>query len=240
MAFRASGSKTVIDAGGTTITVPTTGVVDGDALVIGFTIDSSGGTVSTLAGWTAHPGNPITVTADGQRMYSFSKNQASSEPGGGWVWSVNLNGSSSIAAAWASFSGRSATPFSVTPTSQSSSTGSASPRSMACTGLTATANADLCYLAMLDLTVSQTTSFAAPASFTEAVDVNDTAAASITIDYQNNVSAGATGTITGTGTYASGNAGYAAFLYCMDAAAAAANLGQPWQAQGAMGVMVSM
>jgi hypothetical protein len=217
MAFRAASSNNEIDVSGTTITLTKpTGTADGDGMVVGIALDNVAGTVNTLAGWTAHPGNPKTITADGQRMYSFYKVAASE--GASYVWTVDLAGSSGICAAMASFSGRAASPFSVTPTSLSSNTASASPRAMDVTGLTPTAGADLCYIGGLDVVGSPSVSFTPPSGYTEAVDTQEAGHnASITLAYKENVAASATGTVSATGTLASGTAGYAAFLYSIDA-----------------------
>lgn len=242
MAFRSatsSNGSTGFNEPDVVVTKPA-GVVDGDVLIVFFAIESAGSSVTTLSGWTAHPSNPLTVSADGQRGFCFHK-IASSEPAS-WTWTWSNAGSSGANYHCLAFSGRNTSAPITATNSGSSNTASASPRTISANGVTAAASDDLVWLGFLDNTAAATVSYSPPSGFTEATDASDGSFTSSATAYKENISSGATGTISGTGTYSTGNAGYGAFLLAIAAAGGGgtSNPPQSWQQQGAMGVMVAM
>lgn len=227
MAFRSSTSSNGavgFNEPTCTVTKPA-GVVDGDFLVIFFAIESAGSSVTTLSGWTAHPSNPLTVSADGQRGFLFYK-IASSEPAS-WDWTWSNGGSSGANYHCLAFSGRNtSSPLSDSNTG-SSNTPSASPLTITANAVTALDGDDLAIFMFLDNLSAATMSYTQPSAFTEATDVSDNNFTSSATAYKENVSAGSTGSISGTGTYSAGSAGFGAFLLAIAAAGGGGAAGSP-------------
>jgi hypothetical protein len=223
-AFRAAASANTVAEPTMTVTKPT-GTVDNDIVIVCATFDGSAGTISTPAGWTAAAANPITVTADGQRGWCFYHVAASD--GASYAFTTNLNGASSGNWHAVSLSGRNTSTPITFQNSGSSNTASASPRTTSTSSGTAATGDDLVFFQFLDNQGSVSATFTAPSTFTEATDVTDAGSSSSSMDYKENVSSGAVGTVSGTGTYTTVNAGYGAIIFAVAQAAGGGGISVP-------------
>jgi hypothetical protein len=91
-------------------------------------------------------------------------------------------------------------------------------------GVTAVVSDDLVWFGGLDITLSATIGQTAPTGFTNRATTKDTTDGLdvFVIASEDNVSAGATGSISGTITYTTGSSGYAAYLIRIPVASASA------------------
>lgn len=206
MAFRSSSQA---NSNGTAAswTKPSAAAAD-DICILFASTDISGKTCSTPTGFTAITALDHTGP-DGHTTFAFWKRLDGSE---GSTFTATFSGSASDwechAACW---SGRdTGNPPVFTETTPNTSANS-SPVSIALTGVTALAGDDLAWLSALDPVSLGAWSHTPPSGFTEATDHSASWCAN-SIAYQDNVSAGATGTITGTGTSAGNTAGFAGWV----------------------------
>lgn len=188
------------------------GTVDGDWLLAWLVSDVDSGVSTVPSGWTEIV-NASQATPDGQNARLYVK-VASSEPAS-WNWTLpNSRDWVMIVGAW---SGRN-TGGSLTTVSTINTSSNATPISVALTGLTAASGDDLAWFAQLDQqSNTDVWSFtASPASFTERQDLNSGWVMG-TLHTRDNVSAGATGTLTGTATRSSGtaNAGWSGVVVAL-------------------------
>lgn len=108
-----------------------------------------------------------------------------------------------------------ATPFDVTPSYTESQASNTTPISTSCTGITASANSCLVWLANTDQTIAADRwSYSTPSGFTMRNDVFDINWAHLALATQENWAGGATGSIAATATRDSGtgNAGWAGYV----------------------------
>lgn len=213
MAFRAAAAAGTGSDNTPTVSKPA-GAATNDIALIFVTADVSGITCTTPTGFTAFTSNGQ-ASPDGQGHFGFWKRLDGSE---GSSFSGGLSQTSDWIAVCAVWSGRDTGNPPVATLTTPNTSSNASPVSVALTGLTASSNDDVAWFGALDSTASGTAwTFAPPSSYTEATDTaNGWAAASLA--YRDNVSSGATGTLTGTATGASGSAGFAGYVVRIPAA----------------------
>ena len=185
-----------------------TGTVDGDLIRVFFSADglASGGTVTASpSGWTTIF-SPIQSTADGQWLHGWEK-VASSEPAS-WSWTVTIATANVLTWAVISHTGQDATYEDVTPVTTINNTAAASVVSVALSGLTTvTDGCMLLWVAAGDPNTNNTGSFTEPSGFTAGVNLYSNFAPLIVCDKAQGTQ-GATGTLTGLLSFASGGAGF--------------------------------
>ncbi len=220
------------------------GVADGDFLLTIVSIDTTAlSWTGTPLGW-ARVAADVSSSNDGQIMSVWWKT-ASSEPS---TYSWNSGDNAKTEAVVLAYSG--ANGLSGTPSSTSNSSANASPVSIAASGITVVDNGSLLlWVAGGDPDLNVTGSWTAPASpGTWNLDFSDYTQGAPSTDStcpiacaSAPVNSGATGNVTGTMTPTGGAvSGWMAYLLAIKAAgAAAAQPGQPWQLQGAMGVQLA-
>lgn len=220
MAFR---SHSYNQAPSTSLSItPPSGIVDGDVLVAFGVVDSPSEAISLPDGFTAlvvtsGTNSPLSMTHDGGRIAAGIK-LASGESGN---YTMTSDGAG-VAGGILCFSGRtSATPTASTGAT-TGGTSASSPWNIDATGLTAAAGDDLVFIAHSDHnnTSPNTVSFTPPSGFTSpgafgAPGSGGAAFYDAQIAYKENVSAGATGTITGVGTLAGATAARGVFLIAL-------------------------
>lgn len=218
MAYRDSTSGS--DADGSTFSVTVPSVAENDIVLIVTSQDNSSSPTHAVTGFTQL--DTITVTLDGQRVSLFWRRASASEGSSYSGTSTNAAELSWICGTW---SGRDTGNPPVHNTSSENS-GAASPVSVTNTGLTALDGDDLAYFGCPDVdTINVGNGFAAPTNFTERQDVIDGAGGwvNLTLASRDNVSAGVTGSITGTLTLSGGTAAYTSFVVRIPAGAAPTN-----------------
>jgi len=219
MALRNSAQTLITNGSGgaNAMTMPS-GVVAGDQLLAFLSGDSSGNSWSAT-GWTAIGGPTSSATPDGQSFECFTRVATGSEGG---TQTFTYTGSGGVLCIITAHSGRASaalTSSNLVATANTSS--NTSPVTMGATGLTATSGDDLvAFYALDDGTTTDTFSYSAPTGFTvqqsNTANTNFNAGALFTED---NVSAGATGTITCTATRTgSGTSGWCAYVVRIPAA----------------------
>jgi MSHA biogenesis protein MshQ len=211
MAFRSVAVTTNTSTSNHVANVPA-GATTGDWLLAFLNIDVSQ-TVNTPAGWTALANADLTGP-DGQTNRCFYRAASGSEPAS---YTFTTSGSNSGIAVMAAWSGRDTGTAPVAQTTVNTSANT-TPITMAATGITASSGDDIAAWYGLDITVgADTWSFSPPSSYTEVSDTSngDWAACSLTV--RDNVSAGATGSLSGTATRTSGSgdAGWAGIVVRM-------------------------
>lgn len=212
MAYRSSSTNSGSSAA-PSVAVPA-GVVDGDIILAAIVIDN-GASTATLTGFTQLFQSAMSAV-DGQKV-ALGWRRASGDSGS-YTW--GNSGAVSYAMAAVAFSGRDASnPPTATENKQDSS--HTSPVSVDATGVTALDGDDLCWIDLPDPNGGAPT-HTAPTGYTLRVDVaansNFTVIGAATKDA---ATAGATGTVTGTLTLASGAAAYCGYLVRIPLAAPA-------------------
>jgi hypothetical protein len=202
-----SASTTAVGTGGAdqvTINVPTNS--DGDVLV--FLTDHWNETVTW--GFTPAATGTFNVVGNSGREghFMWATKVASSEPAN---YTISLGGGNgfTVKAVAASFSGRSsATPSASTATDDAGN--SATPISTPLGGVTAASGDDIVIVTgVASSNVTGSSTFTAPANYTTRQNASNTGAfdgGGVAIATRDNVSAGATGTLTGSWVLGSGNA----------------------------------
>lgn len=167
-------------------------------------------TVNTPAGWTAVTGADLSGP-DGQSVRAFWKNGGASEPA---TVTVSCSGSNTGIVQMTALSGRDLTASPVfQPTTNTSA--NSTPVSIGATGVTAVDGDDIIVFNALDQTVgADIWAFAGPGSYAERADSSTGDWAAAATYTRENLSAGATGTLTSTATRSSGSgqAGWAAYV----------------------------
>lgn len=217
MAFRSASSA--IATG--TITKPA-GVVAGDKLIAILSVDGTGGAFSSSDGFTQLADN-VLFTPDGQHVAVWWRDAGGSEP-------ATYTFASAAAVVMGAWSGRASGAPTVSTLADSGSANS-SPISAAANGITASAGDDLAFAVGLDITgISDAWALSGPSGYTLAAEASGSPGVWVhaAMSYRDNVSAGATGTQTGTltRTVGSSGAGYMCWVVGMAAAASAATLVQ--------------
>lgn len=218
MAYSSSASAT--GAGSVSITWPAVAIHNRAYIVV--TQDGAGGTFTAPSGFTqiatANMGTP-----DGQCIYVWEKKDCTGSETGAIAVNTSNGSTGDTVGVLLVLSGRDNTAAATFVSAISfSSAANATPISMAATSGTAVAGDDLISAFATDQTVAADVwNFTAPSGFTERQDVQASSWASLGVSTQNNVSAGAVGTVTSTATRTSGSgqAGWLAYVIAVPAAA---------------------
>lgn len=218
MAFRSSALGTHASGGGTSISATPAGVQAGDYLLAWLIIDGSGASPTSVpSGWSLQDTNDQTGP-DGQTMLLYSKAPASGSDS--FSWGITSGeGAILFTAAW---SGRNTGAAPTIAKAQNTSS-NASPITVNATGVTAASGDDIAVVFQVDQTAGTATwTFSQPTNYTERHDDSTVDWISGALDTRDNVSAGATGTIssTATRTAGSGNGGWGTFVVALAQAAA--------------------
>ena len=218
MAYRDSTATTGYASSGD-VAVPSGAAVDDIAII--------------LAQWDGNTGETFTWPSGFTQLYrSVQSGPETALVGLAWkrltaadsgTYTVSMSGSAfDYTILCALFSGRHTTDPPVA-TEVINTTSNTSPVDVTATGVTAVDGDDLLWGAAGDATVLAAGSgFTAPASFTEREDATPDTWSDAAIATRDNVSAGATGDVTGVFTLASGFAGYTAYLVRIPASGGAA------------------
>lgn len=213
MAFRSS-SQTLRAAGvGTALTGSApAGLVAGDYLAGFVVLDGiTSDTITPPSGWTSRGSFGFAAgVPDGSRVEIFDKIATGSDSFA-WTTSVN-NAAILVVGAWSGRNGSFPRTFVGAPAPNT--TANATPVSIALSSGTAASGDDIAFFGMLDLTVgTDTWGYSPPGGYTERNDAQQ-AFASATLATLDNVSAGAVGTLTATGTRSAGTgaAGFGGFV----------------------------
>jgi len=211
MARRASTGNSVRNTS-LVLTKPA-GTVDGDVVVLYAINDAAADAITFPAGFAALASSPLQNTFDSQRCAAAWK-VAASEPAS---WTVTCP--SDVIGGAVSFSGRSGV-LTASSGLSTGATGAASPAACNATGLTAAAGDDLFWICGSDNDSGVDVTFTAPSGFTIDQDLWPGSAdfRNLGSAYRDNFAGGATGTVTGTATFASGSAARATFLLAFAAA----------------------
>ena len=185
------------------------GVVDGDLLFTVISTDGNAvGLVQTLSGWTAMGFNPLRPTTDGQRVYVFWK--IASGEGASWTWSTDTNNGNDWTGTVVAYYGQNATWNVDSDHSTVSSASNSSPVSVSDSGVTtSTPNTLLLYIGAGDPNTNNSGSWSDPSGYTAGSQSYANYAPVMFAD-KVQATAGASGSVAGTLTFASGAAGYAA------------------------------
>lgn len=212
MAFRsaAATNQGASVASSIAATMPT-GYQSGDVLLAFVNWDDLGAVITAPSGWTTVATQINLSGPDGESLAIYQKVATGSE-GTTQTWTNNTHAVSVVIGAW---TGRSTTALtSANAASTSNTTSNTSPISASYTGITASNSDDLALFMGVDPTAGGATwSFSTVTGFTAGASTSaaypDTA-----LQYKDNVSAGATGSLatTITRTSGTGNAGYGGFL----------------------------
>jgi hypothetical protein len=200
------------------VAVPT-GVAAGDIVILAATIDSTTAAFDTgdwPTGFTelaeARP------TADTQQIAVGWKRLTGADAGSYTFGAVDSGARPWVCQAFA-FTGRHATDPPVISTSAVNNTANASPVTITANGVTAVAGDDLLMISGPDVTSDNGgNGHTAPASYTEREDA-ELSWSNLAGFSRDNVSAGATGTVSATFVTSAGNSGWAAWLVRIPAAA---------------------
>jgi hypothetical protein len=227
VAYRSSTSGT-----GTSTTLATTvpaGVQADDIVLLATTFDSN--TASFSGKWPTGftqlaNGN---LTADGQ-AYGLAWKRLTGADSGSYTLSA-LTGEG--AAGWVcqafAFSGRDTGNPPVNSTPATSNAANTSPVTIAANGVTALAGDDLCWLSYPDVSATGIgNGHTPPAGYTERQDA-ELGFSNLSGATQDNVSAGATGSVSGTFALTSGTSGWAAILVRIPAGAASTKAPPPYR-----------
>jgi hypothetical protein len=151
----------------------------------------------------------VEVTLDGQTISCGWKRLTAADSGS---YTITSDSALDWVCQAAAFSGRDGQLPPVISANATSNSANASPVSVTANGVTAVTGDDLCWIGALDRSIDGgTVTFAPPTDYTERQDtLNGWSAQSIAT--RDNVSAGATGSITGTATLSTGTAGWASWL----------------------------
>jgi hypothetical protein len=215
MAFRSAGAATSVASSATSATAGApAGFVADDILILILSSDANASTPSPPSGFTQLTKDTFT-TPDGQVIVIWWKRAVGSD-------SLTVTGMSNVASkllrcfAW---SGRDTTNPPVMSASAVNQSSNASPTTLTANGVTALTGDDLFWFGGLDVNTSGAPTFTQPTGYTtqgvstDTVDGFDIFGAAT----KDNVSAGATGTVSGTLTH-SGSAGWNAYVIRIPAA----------------------
>jgi hypothetical protein len=213
MAFRSIGTVGTGASKSLSCSAPS-GVVAGDILIMIAAVD--GGSDSYLAswsasGWTAFTTQVHTSAPDGQNAMAWWKVATGSDTYTATLtWDASMSTTPDWIMAALAFSGRNATGTAwATPATNTSS--NANPVSINAPTITAVAGDDLVWASIPDVTASGIgNGHAAPTNYTERLDAEN-AWSNLAVDTRDNVSAGATGTVSANFTVTSTGAGWIAF-----------------------------
>lgn len=210
-AYKSSSTNNGETAGNaSTATVPS-GVVSGDIVVCVVSIDDSGDSFTWPSGFVEL--YDVDNSTDGHSHGVAWKRLTAADSGSYTITHANGTGASFVTQC-AAFSGRSSVSD-PTASDNVSNASNASPVSVSATGVTAFEGDDILWIGALDTTVSNPgTTFASPLDYTERQDTNYIWN-SVSLATRDNVSAGSTGTVTGTATLTNGVAGWHGFLVRM-------------------------
>jgi hypothetical protein len=214
MALRSASTQATGNGTSVSIAKPS-GVAAGDIVIFLVSTDVSGKTSSTPTGFTAFSDNGQ-ASPDGHSNFAFWRRFDGGEGatidctigGGGDDWTADA----------IAFSGRHASNDPVAALTTPNTSANSSPVSVALTGVTAVDGDDIVAWSSLDKTSSAVSwTQTPPTNYTEATDGNlNWVAASLA--YRENVSAGATGSLTFTATGGGGQSGYAGYVIRIPAA----------------------
>lgn len=213
MALHATAQSVQANAGGSTfaVTMPTISVGDHVYVMLNSDGASQSLTAPGTGYWTQIKNNSM-AGPDGETIQLYGRIADGTE-GSTQSWGIAGKGIVAIAA---SFSGRSSSLITSTNVSVTTSTASnTTPVSASLTGLTASANDDLFAFIALDVTAAGPTWTASTiTNYTARQTANSGDAAIAMLQTRDNVSAGATGSLstTLTRTAGSGNTGYTAYV----------------------------
>lgn len=168
----------------------------------------------------------VQLTGDGQRVAVAWKRLTGADAGTYAIGDIDNVGSGSTAG-WVvqaiAFRGRHTTNPPVISTSATNNAANASPVTITANGVTALDGDDLLWISAPDVRAAGIgNGHTPPSTYTEAEDQESTTDggwANLSLAYKENVSAGATGTVSGTFALTSGSAGWAAWLVRLPAAA---------------------
>lgn len=217
MAIRGTATTAGANSSTASVAVPT-GVQSGDIVILTCTVDRTDIDLTTK--WPANfvNINMGTATGDGQRVGAAYKRLTGADSG-----SYTLSGLG-FATEWIcqaiAFSGRHATnnPVASLATDSSANT---SPVSVNASTVTALSGDDLVMISGPDVSATGVgNGHTPPAGYTEATDAEQ-GFSNLSIAYKENVSAGATGTVTASFALTSGNSGWVAFLIRIPSASSA-------------------
>lgn len=217
MAFGNAQSATGSDTT-PTVTKPT-GTASNDIVIAANTYDSS----SLTNAWNNSLTNlrQDTNTLDGQRTASAWKRAGGAEPSS---YTSTINSAVSWAIGALNLTGRSTSSDPEISSASVNNSGNSSPVTLTANGVTALAGDDLVWIAASDCTdTAGPNVFTPPTGYTTRVDVEG-AFTRLMIATQDNVSAGATGTVSGSLTLSAGTAAWAAQLIRVPAAAGGADV----------------
>jgi hypothetical protein len=206
-----SGSATT----GPGLTVNTPACVPGNLLLFVTSTAGSGATdisFSTPSGWTLLSGNSTSTTTFQPSMYIFYRIADGSEAAS--YTATASAGTSSLVGVMLTLAGVDASTLTAGTTSTGSST-----TSITATEVTATANGILLYFGA-QANSSAPVTFTPPSGMTEAIEQSNNATnadLTVTAAYQEGLSAGATGSKTGTASAAAGTNRFRAILVTVDA-----------------------
>ena len=221
MAFRSS-AVTVQGASISADLVATmpSGVASGDQLLALTTWDGFNTTVTPPSGWTQLELHNLS-SPDGQTMYLWTKVATGSE-GATQTWNGQTKGVVGIIAAWSGRTSSALTSGQVVKTNSTAS--NTSPISVSLTGVTASASDDIAVFVATDSVATSQWSYSTITNYTNQATGNSTDWASGNLQYRDNVSAGATGSLATTVTRSSGsgNAGWGGFVIRIPVASAGA------------------
>jgi hypothetical protein len=216
MAFRAKASNSNVDGAAASPTVGYPTLSANDVLLLSVVSDGIV-TLTDPSGWTLL--KSVQSTADNQTHNVWRKVATGSESG-----TLTIASSASLKAfdcLMGSWSGRDTTTPETFSTSTHNDSGNASPVTVSAVGGTAATGDDLVWFAELDqLTDTDTWAFAPPSGYVEQYDHANGSWISHSVATLDSASSGATGTVSGTATRATGTsgAGYTAILVALKAA----------------------
>ena len=219
MAYKASSSNSGVS--NTPSTSVPAGLAAGDEVVLVASIDNA----SALFNPEDLPINfaelnEVALTLDGQTVWLGWKRLSGADSGSYTFGDVGVTAGWSCAAF--AFSGRHPTDPPVSSTPNTSNAANTSPVTITANGATASQGDDLIWISAPDINTSQAgDGHTPPTDFMERQDVEDGFFTVLSGATRDNVSAGATGNISGTLTLTSGASGWAAFLIRLPAAPSA-------------------
>jgi hypothetical protein len=208
-AFRSSGTA-VSAASGSTSIVPGSpaGLAADDIILCILSMDIASGAGTFASGFVVLNTNSIT-TPDAQTVKLAWKRAV----GGDTLTITSITSATTKVAQCHAWSGRDTGNPPITATSATNSASNASPTTVTSNGVTAVAGDDLAWFVALDVNAtSVTNTLTPPTGYTNQGSGNDSISFSpIALASKDNVTAGATGTVSGSITH-SGSSGWFAFL----------------------------
>ena len=217
MAYRSSVTSTSNVSG--TLGGTPTGLAAHDYLC-GVYVGDGSGTPTVPTGWTSRL-NQDQATPDGQIFRFADKLDATGSDAVGWT-TVSSTGNSVINACW---SGRNNTTPRTALVGTTDTTARSSGFAETITGVTAAGGDDIAVFMQTDETASSNAwSFSTITSYTEREDVATADWMAVGLDTRDNVSAGATGSLSCTISSAAGTTGFGAIVVAIAAATAAASI----------------